>query len=112
MMNSEDVLGLYEAVSDLTGKMLAAAQSRDWDHLVELESHCSNRVQALREGEPPALLTGANRTRKVEIIHQILAHDREIRDLTTPWMAQLSSLINSAGAQRKLANAYGEKQSG
>lgn len=107
MMNSDEVISLYESVSDLTGQMLSAAQQRDWENLVALEAACSDRVQALMDGEPAAQLSGETRTRKVAIIRQILAHDRAIRDLTTPWMAQLSALINSAGTERRLAHAYG-----
>lgn len=107
MMNSDEVISLYEAVSDLTGKMLVAAQSHDWDQLVELETHCASRVQALKDGEQMTRLSGPIRIRKVKIIHQILAHDREIRNLTSPWMAQLASMINSSGAERKLNTAYG-----
>ena len=44
---------------------------------------------------------------EVELIKQVLADDRRIRDLTSPWMAQLSKLISSNGTQRRLANAYG-----
>ena len=105
-MNSEQVISLYETVSDITGKMLAAAQSRDWENLVALESDCASTVQALKDGETAAL-SGPSRSRKVEIIHQIMAHDREIRNLTTPWMAQLATMINSTGAERRLSNAYG-----
>ena len=106
IMNSEQVISLYETVSDITGKMLAAAQSRDWENLVALESDCASTVQALKDGETAAL-SGPSRSRKVEIIHQIMAHDREIRNLTTPWMAQLATMINSTGAERRLSNAYG-----
>ncbi|HEU4372953.1 MAG TPA: flagellar protein FliT [Telluria sp.] len=106
-MNSEQVINLYETVSDLTGQMLAAAQSRDWENLAALESHCAGHIQCLKDGESIVALTGDTRARKVAIIHQILAHDREIRNLTTPWMAELASLINSTGAQRKLSAAYG-----
>jgi flagellar protein FliT len=108
MMNNEQVISLYETVSELTGQMLQAAQVRDWENLAVLESHCASHIQVLKEGEPPAAaLPAALRAQKVKIIHQILAHDREIRDLTTPWMAELSALINSCGAERRLANAYG-----
>ncbi len=106
-MNSEQVITLYETVSDLTGQMLAAAQVRDWENLAALESHCASHIQCLKDGEPVVALTGDTRARKVAIIHQILAHDREIRNLTSPWMAELASLINSTGAQRKLSAAYG-----
>ncbi len=107
MMNSDQVISLYETVSDLTGQMLQAAQLRDWENLAVLESHCASHIQSLKDGEPVAALTGDTRARKVAIIHQILAHDREIRNLTTPWMAELSALINSSGASRKLSVAYG-----
>ena len=107
MMNSDQVISLYETVSELTGQMLRAAQSRDWENLAALESHCASHIQSLKDGEPVIALTGAIRARKVSIIQQILAHDREIRNLVTPWMAELASLINSTGASRKLSAAYG-----
>jgi flagellar protein FliT len=107
MMNSDQVISLYETVSDLTGKMLQAAQSRDWESLAELESHCASHIESLKNGEPVVALSGPIRARKVAIIHQILAHDREIRNLTTPWMAELASRINSTGTARKLSAAYG-----
>lgn len=112
MMNSEEVISLYEAVSDLTAQMLDAAKSRDWEKLVELESHCANHVQTLKDREPVAALSGAIRDRKVSIIHKILADDREIRNITEPWMAELSALINSTGTERKLSMAYGANQTG
>lgn len=105
-MNSTEVLSLYESVSELTGKMVAAARSRDWESLVELESSCASRIAALKDGEP-ATLCGATRERKVSIIHAIMANDREIRDLTSPWMAELANLINSTSSQRRLNQAYG-----
>lgn len=107
MMNGDQVISLYETVSVLTGQMLQAAQSRDWENLAALESDCAGHIQCLKEGEPVAPLSGPIRARKVVIIHQILAHDRQIRDLVTPWMAELASLINSSGATRKLSVAYG-----
>ena len=106
-MNSDQVISLYETVSELTGQMLQAAQLRDWEHLAALESDCASHVQILKDGEPVAPLSGATRERKVKIIRDILAHDREIRNLVTPWMAELASLINSTGASRKLSVAYG-----
>ena len=76
MLNSEQVIALYEALSDLSGQMLAAARLRDWHRLAELESCCARRVKALKEGAPVAALCADTRARKVQIIHQILAHDR------------------------------------
>ncbi len=106
-MNSEQVISIYESMCDITGDMLAAAQSRDWEKLVELEGHCASHVATLREREAVVALNGDKRARKVEMITRIMAHDRQIRDLTTPWMAELANLINSSGTSRKLSAAYG-----
>lgn len=108
-MNSEDVLALYESVADITTQMLAAARTGDWEQLAELESRCSRQVEMLK-GEEPIALQAVERERKVRIIKKILEDDRQIRDITEPWMAQLSAMINSAGTERKLANAYGANQ--
>lgn len=110
MMNSHEVISLYETVAVITDQMLVAARQGDWDRLVELESRCASHVETLRQGEPPVPLTGDSRVRKVRIIQKILADDREIRNLTEPWMAQLSRLINSTGTERKLSQAYGASQ--
>ena len=111
-MDSQEIISLYETVADIVDQMLAAARAGDWDHLSELETHCARHVQTLRNDESPIALSGPIRERKVEIIHKILADDREIRNLTEPWMAQLSALMNSASAERKLSNAYGRNKAG
>lgn len=105
-MNNEQVISHYETVSEITGHMLQAAQSRDWERLVELESDVARHIQVLKDSEPPQL-SGELRVRKVRIVHEILAHDRAIRDLVSPWMAELANLINSTGSQRRLSKAYG-----
>ncbi|HCY64608.1 MAG TPA: flagellar protein FliT [Oxalobacteraceae bacterium] len=109
-MNSQEVISLYETVATITGQMLIAARNGDWDELAALESRCASHVETLRSGEPPIALIGEVRERKVKIIKKILADDREIRNLTEPWMGQLSRLINSTGTERKLSQAYGASQ--
>ncbi|WP_307189409.1 flagellar protein FliT [Massilia timonae] len=107
MMNGDDILSLYESVSTLSGDMLVAAQAGEWDQLVELETRCASQVQALRAGESATVLSAERRERKVAMIRKILADDRAIRDLTSPWMAKLGAMMQSTGAERRLANAYG-----
>lgn len=60
----------------------------------------------------PAALPEPLRQHKVELIQKILADDKEIRNLVEPWMQQLSALINSTGAERKLSRAYGATPGG
>jgi flagellar protein FliT len=107
MMTSQDILSVYAAMADLTGQMVQAATRSDWDLLVLLERRCAAHVQALREQEPQQPMQGAERERKIELIRQMLNADRQIRDLTMPWMAQLSKLINATGTERRVINAYG-----
>lgn len=107
MMNAEQILGYYEAMGELSARMLAAAQAEDWDGVAVLERECATHVQTLREHEGETQWSGSHRARKIALIRQILADDRLIRDLASPWMAKLSALINSSRVQSRLANAYG-----
>jgi flagellar protein FliT len=107
MMTNQEVLAMYQAMAELSGKMLEAAAAADWERLAQLEQRCAAHLQTLKDNEAPAPLQGASRLQKVASIKKILADDRKIRDLTMPWMAQLSALISSTGAERRLAKAYG-----
>jgi flagellar protein FliT len=111
-MNSQEIISVYENVAVLTGQMLDAARTGDWEQLTLLESRCSSQVECLRKGELPAALPANLRDRKVAIIKKILADDHEIRSITEPWMKQLSSMLNSAGTERKLSQAYGSPPGG
>lgn len=105
-MNSHEIISIYQTVAAITDQMLAAARNSDWDHLVELEARCADHVAELQTVEPAAL-AGEMRAHKVRIIRQILADDRQIREITMPWMARLTSMISSHSNERKLGQAYG-----
>lgn len=106
-MNSHEIIALYETVAAITDQMVIAARNGDWDRLALLESHCANHIALLKQDQSPAPLTGGIRERKATIIKKILADDREIRNITEPWMAKLSALIDRTTAERKLSQAYG-----
>lgn len=107
MMTNQDILATYRAMAALTEQMVQAATGSDWDLLVLLEQRVAAHVQALRAQEPAAPMRGAEREQKIELIRQMLNADRQIRDLTLPWMAQLSELINTTSTHRRVVNAYG-----
>jgi flagellar protein FliT len=112
-MDNQEILSIYETVADITDQMLAAARTGDWEQLAVLESRCSNQVEVLkRNDQPREPLTPAAREQKIRIIKKILEDDRQIRNITEPWMARLSALMNSTGTERKLVQAYGANQSG
>ncbi|OWW22959.1 flagellar synthesis protein [Noviherbaspirillum denitrificans] len=102
-MDSHEVLSLYESVADITRQMLDAARVGNWEQLAELESRCSTQVAMIKDGEPSAAMTGVVRERKVKIIRKILEDDRQIRDITEPWMARLTTIMNNASNDRNAA---------
>ena len=107
-MDNQEIITLYETVADITDQMLAAARTGDWEQLAALESHCSSQVEILKNSDQQRQpLTPLAREKKTRIIKKILDDDRQIRDITEPWMAQLSAMMNSAGTERKLSQAYG-----
>ncbi|MEA5097615.1 MAG: flagellar protein FliT [Burkholderiaceae bacterium] len=112
-MNDHVTLDLYEQIADITGQMLMAARSGDWNSLQELETHCADRVNTLKAGDDDnASLTPVAREKKIGIIKKILSDDQEIRAITQPRMQQLASIINSSRTERQLRHAYGSNKTG
>jgi flagellar protein FliT len=106
MTNNEHNLEVYEAVGQITDRMLAAARGGEWEQLTELESQCSALVARMAASGEPVPLALDERARKVRIIQKILADDRAIRDLVSPWMAELAARLNSTSTSRKLTTTY------
>jgi len=92
-MTPTDVLAMYENIAGLTNQMVAAARSSDWDGLSILEKQCSQETQAMQPGAVPAL-SAAARKRKIDLLKQILANDRTIRDLTETPLTLVASPLS------------------
>ena len=95
-MSYINVLTLYESVAEVTSQMLVAAKQQDWDRLSELEGYCGTYVEKLKAFEELEPLTGDAYARKLACIKQILADDRQIRNLMAPWMVKLNSMLNKS----------------
>ena len=107
-MENREIIALYENVADIMRQMLVAARASDWERLTALESRCSDQVALIRQKDMVRQPLSAHaRERKTHIVKSILEDDRQIRDITQPWMVQLSALMNNAGTEQKLARAYG-----
>jgi flagellar protein FliT len=109
MMNSQEVVTIYETIAVITGQMVSAARDSDWKQLATLEKQCAQHIEIIKINDVEAA-QGAMRERKIKVIQKILADDREIRNITQPWMARLSTQINSTNSsntRRKLTQAYG-----
>jgi len=106
MMTHSDIAAVYEAMVGISDRMLAAATAGDWDRLAELEQQSAACVRQLKDNADGPL-AGQERARKVVAIRKMLDADRQIRDLTQPWMAKLSALIGNSHTERRIARAYG-----
>ena len=107
-MEYQNTIALYEDVAELTKQMLTAARQQDWDKLTELETSCAQHVAQLKMIKDALPLAQESRERKVASIKSILEDDREIRNLVSPWMARLNTLINSHKTNSKVTRAYGQ----
>ncbi|TFH10109.1 MAG: flagellar protein FliT [Nitrosomonadales bacterium] len=102
MNNSSEIIVIYESILAITGQMLKAAQSADWENLIALEQECRGLTRKLMINNANKMLDGETRQRKQKIIQQILADDAEIRILTQPWMAQLQNILSNPVYKRCL----------
>lgn len=83
----------YERIADITRLMLKAAHAKDWPRMTELEALCAIEIEKVTSASPEPV-SGAALQSKIASIHQILAHDREIRDLLNPWMLRMDALLS------------------
>ncbi len=95
----ENSIALYEAVAQVTGQMLLAAREQDWEKLSALERDCASYVEKLRLIAVDAALSDEDKLRKVNSIKRILADDREIRNLVSPWMIKLNGMLGSGSSE-------------
>jgi len=92
-MNANDVLAVYENLAGLTGQMAQAAKAGDWNEFAQLNMEA--KVQAAPAAAGMPALTGAKRLSKIELLKQLMANDRAIRDVTEPWNAQVERALHA-----------------
>jgi len=107
-MEYQNTIVLYESVAAIMKQMLHAARMQDWDTLAALEYNCAEHVTRLMSIEATQPLPSDVLKRKVASIKSILADDREIRNLVSPWMARLNKLMHANHAEQRLTQAYGQ----
>jgi flagellar protein FliT len=94
-MTSNEVLAIYENIAGLSNQMVMAARASDWDGLTRLENACAAEAKDVSPATVPAL-SGAPRLRKIDLLKQILANDREIRNTTEPWMNSVPGMMQAS----------------
>lgn len=91
-MTSNDVLSMYENVAALTNNMVMAARASDWESLGRLENQTAAATAVVAAGATVAPLEGSARQRKIDLLKQILANDRAVRDVTEPWLNRVPGM--------------------
>jgi flagellar protein FliT len=105
-VKEKNLMDLYEDIRALTSGMLAAARAGKWEYLAALEHQCRHRVERLAAADPRMRLSPPLLRRKIEIIHQVLADDAEIRRLVEPRLFQLERYLGAAPERRRLARTH------
>lgn len=106
-MNEQTLINGYESLALIMGQMLHSAKQQHWDQLTDLESFYLDKLEQLKQLEAAIHLSAATKARKLSIIHRILADDREVKDLSNPWMNKLSCMMHGASVEARLSRSYG-----
>ena len=96
----------YLSIAAASSRMVSAARSSDWDALVSAEEDCAHLIASLEAHLERDSADQADQKQRIHILGEILAHDAEIRELTTPWLKRLEQLLAGASHERRLGHAY------
>lgn len=105
-MNSAELLKQYDAIWQLTQRMLAVANQGEWDQLIEFVQLRATLTDALMKLDSEDLWGREEQGRKAELIRKILSADDEIKKLTQSWMGELQEMLSSLGTEKKLQQTY------
>lgn len=101
-----NTIDYYHSIAEASSRMVSAARSGDWDALVNAEAECAQRVSDLQLHQQESTAADTDAKQRIRILGEILAHDAEVRALTTPWLTRLEQLLASASGERRIGNAY------
>ena len=103
MMSHPELLSRYQAIADLSGRMLAEARANRWDAVFELGSQYHDAVETLRTLD---VLSPEEREARKSLLTQILDDDANIRRLATPELERLSGLLGNVKRQHRVLRTY------
>jgi flagellar protein FliT len=92
-MEQHTLLDYYKAIESASQQMLVAAQTENWDQVVQLESTCAVLIEQLRGKARNNKLSSEERREKLRIMQRILRTDAEIRLLAEPWLSDIELLV-------------------
>jgi flagellar protein FliT len=92
-MEQHTLLDYYKAIESASQQMLVAAQTENWDQVVQLESTCAVLIEQLRGKARNNKFSSEERREKLRIMQRILRTDAEIRLLAEPWLSDIELLV-------------------
>ena len=92
-MNANEVLAMYDNLAGLTRQMADAAKAGDWNEFANLNVEAKVEARGAAAGMPA--LEGAQRLRKIDLLKQLMANDRAIREVTEPFDGQLDRALQA-----------------
>jgi flagellar protein FliT len=107
MLSMASQIELFEEMSALSARMVAAAQGNDWERLVDLERSVVALRNTLMTDDDNSMLSPAEIEIKRALIQRILDDDAEIRRHTEPWMEQVRKFLGSNTRRKQVESAYG-----
>lgn len=108
MSTPAEMLQLYREASNVTGDILARAQSGDWDEVVHLGDAYLDIIRRIRDLGPVPPLGDEDRASKHALLVRILDNNARTQSLARPGLQRLGELIGTMKRQQTLANAYGQ----
>ena len=98
-----DILSRYQAIAELSGRMLIEARANRWDAVFTLGEQYYAAVETLRNLH---LDTLEDREARRGLLTQILDDDANIRRLASPELDRLSSLLGNVKRQHRVLRTY------
>ena len=82
----------YEAIEQVSCRMLEAARAGDWQRVTELEDTCRLLISRLKQAATRPL-SAEERKVKAGIMRRLLINDAQLRALAEPELDRLSRLV-------------------
>lgn len=100
---SSSILKQYKTIARLSGKMLKLAREDQWDAVIATGKEYADAVEILRQFEP---LGSEDRLARKPLLQKILRNDAAIRDLASPELARLGSLLGHMKRHQNVLQTY------
>ena len=103
MNTRQDILGHYQVIAEISGRMLTEARANRWDTVFTLGEQYHQAVEALRNLD---LQSTEDREARRELLTKILDDDANIRRLAIPELDRLSSMLGNVKRQHRVLRTY------